>query len=92
MKVVHHDVRVVDIHEVPHIIIKQTSLVHIKCWPMLAVEKKLISIFDVVGHKMILIDQAEGKDVSYSLGFIPDRILYPWRSPIFFVCVTTALQ
>ena len=54
--------------------VKQTSLGHLKCWPMWAVDDKLISILDVVGHKVIFLDQAEGQDVSYSVGIIPDRI------------------
>ena len=41
---------------------------------MWAVDDKLISILAVVGHKVIFIVQAEGKDVSYPLGVIPDSI------------------
>ena len=54
--------------------VKHTSLVHLKFWPLWDVDEKLISIFAVVGHKVIIIDQGEGKDVSYSLGVIPGRI------------------
>ena len=54
--------------------VKRTSLGHIKFWPMWAVDNKLISILDVVSHKVIFLDQTEGQDVSYSLGVIPDRI------------------
>ena len=48
------DVHVFVLKEVPHIIIKQTILGHLKCWPLWDVDDKLISILDVVGHKIIL--------------------------------------
>ena len=54
--------------------VKQNSLGHLKCLPLWAVDDKLISILAAVGHNMIILDQAEGQDVSYSLGVIPDRI------------------
>ena len=54
--------------------VKQTSLGHLKCWPLRAVDYKLIYILDVVGHRVIFLDQAKGKDACYSLGFIPYRI------------------
>ena len=54
--------------------VKQAILGHIKCWSMWAVDEKLISVLAVVGHKVIFLDQAEGQDVSYSLGVILDRI------------------
>ena len=54
--------------------IKQTIIGHIKFWTLWAVDDKLISILAAVGHNMIILDQAEGQDVSYSLGVIPDRI------------------
>ena len=50
---------------------KQKSLVHHKCWPLWDVDDKLISISDVVGHRVIFMDQAKGQDVSNSLGVIP---------------------
>ena len=37
-------------------------------------DEKLISISDVVGHRVIFMDQAKVQDVSYSLGVIPYRI------------------
>ena len=55
--------------------VKHTSLGHIKCCPMWAVDDKIISILDVVSHKVIFMDQAEGQDVSYSLGVILYRIV-----------------
>ena len=55
--------------------VKQTSLVHLKCWPLWAVDDKLISILAVVGHRVIFMDQAMGKDVIYSLGIIPYMII-----------------
>ena len=54
--------------------VKKTSLGHLKCWLLWDVYDKLISILAVVGHKVIYMDQAEGQDVSYSLGVIPYRI------------------
>ena len=37
-------------------------------------EDKEISILDVVSHKMILLDQDEGQNISSPLGVIPERI------------------
>ena len=37
-------------------------------------DDKPISILYVVGYRVIFLDQAEGQDVSYSLGVIPYRI------------------
>ena len=54
--------------------VKHTSLGHLKCWPLWSVDDKIVSILDVVGHKVIFLDQAEGKGVIYSLGVIPDMI------------------
>ena len=54
--------------------VKQTSIGHLKCWLLWAVDDKLISISDVVGNKMIFLHQAKGQDISYSLGVIPYRI------------------
>ena len=54
--------------------VKQTSLGHLKCWPLWSVDEKPITILAFVGHKVISLDQAERQDVSYSLGFFPDRI------------------
>ena len=51
--------------------VEQTSLGHIKFWPFWAVDEKLISILDVVGYKLVFLGQAEGQDVSYSVGVIP---------------------
>ena len=74
MRVVYHDVQVFVLQEVADTMIKQTSLGHLKCWPLWAVDEKLISILAVVGHKVIFLDQAKGQDVSYSLGVILERI------------------
>ena len=38
-------------------------------------DDKLISILAVVGHKVIILDQAKGQDVRYTLGVIPYRII-----------------
>ena len=54
--------------------VKHTRLGHIKCWPLLAVDDKLISILVVIGQRVIFLDQAKGQDVCYSLGVIPHRI------------------
>ena len=75
MRVVHHDVRVLVIYEVNHIMVKHTNIVHLKCWTLWDVDDKLISVLAVVGHRVIFLDQAKGQDVSYSLGVIPYRIV-----------------
>ena len=54
--------------------VKLTRIGHLKCWPLWSVDDKLISILAVVGHRVIFLDHAKGKDVSYSLGVIPYRI------------------
>ena len=54
--------------------VKNTSIGHLKCLLLWAVDHKLISISAVVGHRVIFLDQAKGQDVRYSLGFIPYRI------------------
>ena len=74
MGVIHQDVRILFIYEVPHIMVKQTSIGHLKCWPLWDVDDKLISISAVVGHRAIFLDQAKGQDVRYSLGVVPYRI------------------
>ena len=68
MRVVHRDVHVLILWEVPHIMVKHTSLGHIKCWPLCSVDEKLIFILAVVGHRVIFMDQSKGQYVSYSLG------------------------
>ena len=55
--------------------VKQTSLGHLKCFPLWAVDDKLISISAVIGHRVIFLDQAKGHDVLYSLGVIPHKII-----------------
>ena len=54
--------------------VKQTSLVHIKCWLLWSVDDKLIYISSVVVHRVIFLDQAKVQDVRCSLGVIPYRI------------------
>ena len=54
--------------------IKNTSLGHLECWPLWAVNENLISILAVIGHRVIFLDQTKGQDVFYSLGVIPHRI------------------
>ena len=54
--------------------VKHTSLGHLKCWPLWAVDDKIISILAVVGHRVIFLDHAKGQDVQYSPGVIPYRI------------------
>ena len=75
MRSINHNVCVCVLQEVPHIMVKQTILVHLKCWPLWDVDNKLISILAVVGHKVIFLYQSKGQDVSYYLGVIPDRII-----------------
>ena len=54
--------------------LEHTSIGHLKYLLLWDVDDKLISILADVGHKVVFMDQAEGKDVSYSLGVIPYRI------------------
>ena len=54
--------------------IKYISLGHLKCWPLWDVDEKLIYLSAVIGHRVIFMDQDEGKDVRYYLGVIPHRI------------------
>ena len=54
--------------------IEQKILGHLECWTLWDVYDKLISILDVVGHQMIILDQTEGQDVRYYLGVILHRI------------------
>ena len=63
------------LQEASNIMVKHNSLGHLNCWPLWDVDEKIISILDVVGHKVILLDQTKGQDVIYSLGVVPDRIL-----------------
>ena len=55
--------------------VKQTSLSHLKCWTMWAVDEKLVSILAIVGHRVDFLGQAKGQNVRYSLGVIPYRIV-----------------
>ena len=48
--------------------IEHTSLGKLEDWPLWDVDNKLIYILAVVGHQMILMDQAKGQDVGYSIG------------------------
>ena len=57
-----------------HITVKHNSLGHLKYWSLWAVDDKIISILDVLGHRVIFLDQAKGQDVNYSLGVIPYMI------------------
>ena len=53
--------------------VKQTIIVHLKCWPLWAVYHKIIFILAVLGHRVIFLDQDKGQDVRYYLGVIPYR-------------------
>ena len=59
-------------------------------------DDKLISISDVVVHRVIFLDQAKVQDVIYSLGVIPNRIRISGEVTNFFgfchSCVTMELQ
>ena len=63
----------------PHIMVKQTSLVHLKYWPLWSVDEKFVSISAVVGHRLIFLDQFNGNYVRYSVGVIPYRIRICWE-------------
>ena len=54
--------------------IENTILGHLECWPLWAVNDKLISVLAVIGHRVIFLDQAKRQDVCSSLGVIPHRI------------------
>ena len=54
--------------------VKQTSLGHLKCWPLWDVDDKLISVSSIVGHRVIFMYQSEVQDVRYPLGIISYRI------------------
>ena len=73
--------------------VKKISLDHLKCWPLWAVDDKFIPISAVVGHRVIFMDQAKGKDVPYSLGVIPHRIIISWEiTNLVGVCHSWLLQ
>ena len=55
--------------------IENTILGHLECWPLWAVNDKLISILAIIGHRVIFLDQAKRQDFCYSLGVIPHRII-----------------
>ena len=38
--------------------IEQTRIGHLECWTLWGVDDKLISILDIVGHQLILLEQA----------------------------------
>ena len=73
--------------------VKQTILGHLQCWPLWAVNDKLISIYVVIGHRVIFLDQAEGQDFIYYPEVIPDRIRISVKVTNYVVvcksCVTT---
>ena len=58
--------------------IEKTSLGHLEFWPLWAVNEKIISISDSIGHRVIFLYQAKVQDVCYSLGVIPHRIRISW--------------
>ena len=55
-------------------------------------DDKLISILSIVGHPILLLDQAEVQGVGYSLGVIADRIVISGEVAnfvgVFHSCVT----
>ena len=53
--------------------VKQTSLGHLKCWPLWDMDDKLISIWAVVGHRVVFLYEAKIQYVIYPLGVIPYR-------------------
>ena len=54
--------------------VKYISLGHLKCWPLWAVDDKIISVSAVIDYRVIFLDQAKEHYVCYSLGVIPHRI------------------
>ena len=57
LRVVHHDVCILVLLEVSHVMVKKTILGHLKCWPLWDVYEKLITILAILGHKVIFLDQ-----------------------------------
>ena len=92
MQVVHHDVCILVLLEVPQIMVKYTSLGHLKCWPLWAVDDKIVSILAVVGHTVFLWTRPKDMMLAIPLGLYHTGSKYPGRLPILFVCVTPALQ
>ena len=72
--------------------VKNTSLGHLKCWPLWAVDDKLVSILDVVCHRMIFWTRLRDRMLAIPLGLYHTGSEYPGSSPIFLVCVTPALK
>ena len=92
MQVVHHDVCIFVLQEVPHVMVKQTRLGHLKCWTLWDVDEKTISILAVVGHKVIEWTRPRDRMLDIPLGLYQTGSKYPGRSPIVLVCVTPVLQ
>ena len=72
--------------------IEQTSIDHLECCPLWDLYERLISILNVVGHQMILLNQAQGQGVVYYLGVIPDKIGISREVTNVLVFVTPSLQ
>ena len=72
--------------------VKQTSLGHLKCWLMWAVDVKLISILAFIGHRVIFWTMPSDRMLYITLGLYHTGSEYPRRSPILLVCVTPELQ
>ena len=49
--IIHHDVHILLIFEkVPHVVVEDTSLGHLECWPLWDMDDKLIPVLTVVIH------------------------------------------
>ena len=92
MQVIHHDLYVFVLDEVPYIMVKKTSLGNLKCWPLWDVDDNLISFLAVVGHKVIFWTRPRYRMLTIPFGLYQTVLEYPGRSPILLVCVTNVLQ
>ena len=72
--------------------VKHTRIGYLKCWPLWAVDDKVIYILYVVGHRVIFWTRPRDRMLSIPLGLYHTGSEYTGRSPILLVCVTTMLQ
>ena len=72
--------------------VKHNILGNLRCWPLWAVDDKLIYILAVVGHKEIFWTRPRDRMLSIPLGLYQTGSEYPGRSPILLVCVNPALK
>ena len=55
-----HDVHVICVFEnVPHIMVEETSLGHIKCWSLWYMNEKFIPTLNIISHYIVFLHQPE---------------------------------